>query len=69
MRYTRLKKPEYLVTVFPMYSLSSPYFGTASSDAKKPKICLNFYNIKKNLNSLLMQRPRDVICDYESALA
>ena len=47
LHYTRLKKPQYLVAGFPLYSLSSPYFVTASSDAQNPKIILGFARSKK----------------------
>jgi len=47
MCYTRLKKPQYLVTGFPLYSLTSLYFRTSSSYAQKPKICRRFYKIKE----------------------
>jgi len=45
--YTRLQKPHYLGTAFPIYSCRSPYSRIASSVAQRPKICRRFYKIKE----------------------
>jgi hypothetical protein len=45
--YTRLEKPHYLGTAFPIYSCRSPYSRIASSVAQRPKICRRFYKIKE----------------------
>jgi hypothetical protein len=44
--YTRLEKPQYLGTAFPVYSCRSPCSRIASSDVQRPKIFRRFYKIK-----------------------
>ena len=46
-RYTRSKQPQDHVTVFPLYSSSSTYSRTASSDARNLRSAVSFAKLKK----------------------